>query len=987
MNVRRHLLAMFPGYRLIEMIAPIALACLIIEFILIQFTPNYYLPMLKSILGWISLFFMPGFLLLMVLFREELYLGEILPMSFALGLVTFSFMGLLSYALKAPMSVLLASVALEVVILLAVLARTPVKLTIRLKDFRFWVLLAVALCFSAIFIKAGAIQAGDAYTHLAWIRRLTERGVADPSAFGILPNGPVYPEYVYDTWHLAIAFISRVTRIDPILIWTSLPVFLVPFFILSFWALAKQLFHSIQLAFFTTLFYICFAAIYQGAWTWWLGPYPDQIAKFLLIVTLTLFLKFVERGERKFLVLTAITATSTLLIHVQSFFYFMLFISSYGIFCMLVPNEKRHASRGLKVFIAAAVLSIPVLIPKLYLLSGPLSYNLHYHSLPLAYWAKARGLISLPFSSFINNYKLILTPIRIMSLGALPFLVFKALRKRETWAILLSSGLIGIVLVAFNPILVTLLSKINVILVTRMGYPLDLLGIFIAGFLTYKIAHLVKLKKAWLYDIIGGMFFLLGSIGVLVMGGQLPKILRPPGSLVKTIRINKFNNGTLTQANPMAWVGENTRGKSVILTDSNTAMRLIAPSFDRYVIPFGTACTPMGTYPEIYYDVKKILNPEYDIVRVFPILTRYDVDYVLTRSLYLTKDTDIFYQYRPCKLNVVDPLVFEEINSRGGYTLYKVRSCSLQKLTDYYLTKVNEKTKRGGFLESFRDISIASRLATGNSTVAFQKASVVTLALQQALNDIKQGNIDNAYRILKSVGQLTPNSREVQFLLGEVCREYFEKAKQAWINDRLDSAFIYARKALLADADSIEVRDLLEKTCQKLLEEGKIKLIVLNNITKNNGEVTKRITYSYSRSPDYWSPKGDELLDGKWNSPTTCVAWYLYGDTVTISIDLQKEYLLQSISVISNFFTKNYAEGGMGIRIFVGQDRNHFVKINKVCGPSLEGEKSGLGQGIHYWKANTYERVRYIRVIVSGYGLIPIGEIQIKAYILTDVNK
>jgi hypothetical protein len=643
---------------------------LLFSLLFIQLMPPHNHVFVKGVIGWTVLFFLPGFLLVSSVFNRELDLGEVVPLSFGLGLATFSVMGFLGYVSGCSITLLSVAIIIEIVGLLIWLKK---RTAIIVKNYKVLFLLLTGIAFSALFLKIGAIQDGDTISHLTWIRRLFERGVADPAAFGPLPDGPPWSAYLYASWHLAIALVARIAQVDPIVIWVNLPSILVIVFTLSIWLFAKLLFKSERIAFTVALLYLLLEGSCNGMRYWIVSPYPIEIGlRFLLLVGLFLALQYIFDSKRRFLLLAILVAFALSLVHMSSFTYFYLLLALYAVFCLPFKEKRIEAKKAFIVIAAGLLFTAPVLFLKLFHLYTIPTGIEHFAWEPGAF--RADRFIQLPFNMYILDYHLLFSqnPIlpyvflyHILIFVLLPLTLLKYWKERKPWAVFLSAGLMGTVLYIFNPLIVTpIIRMLSGSLVVKAASLVSFLGTFLTGFYIFKLLDYLerKLPRLRHETVIVPLFavsFVLTTF-LLTYHPSLPHA----DSFIKAARIDRYSGHLLSNMNKLSFIEEHTCQGSVILTSGEIGARLIGPYLDRYPMPPRIAETP---------GVENALDPTSEINEETLItLDRYQVRYVLTDNT-----------LQSAKLNEY-PVIFGEICKEGEYTLYEVLIDSPDKASAIY---------------------------------------------------------------------------------------------------------------------------------------------------------------------------------------------------------------------------------------------------------------------------------------------------------------
>jgi len=129
--------------------------------------------------------------------------------------------------------------------------------------------------------------------------------------------------------------------------------------------------------------------------------------------------------------------------------------------------------------------------------------------------------------------------------------------------------------------------------------------------------------------------------------------------------------------------------------------------------------------------------------------------------------------------------------------------------------------------------------------------------------------------------------------------------------------------------------------------------------------------YIYDLQPRGWNPKGNELLDGIWNSTANSLLWvpprvnWFY-----IEFDLGADHYIDRVEVKNHHFSSSYRL--LGLRLYESEDGAYYQQVDEI---KLEGQ---LDAGDHHWAfENVNRNVRALRIAINSESSTTIGEIEI----------
>lgn len=608
----------------------------------------------RTVAAWLALFFIPGALLAFSIIKREIELGELIPLAFGLGLVLFCAFGVVAFLFQLPLFAGAAFCLICTFGLLAWLNVRDSRTTLVVQQGWTWVLMLVALVFAVILFRVGSIQGGDSLSHLTWIRRLVDRSTADPSVVAPTPNGPLWAPYAYNTWYLAVATITHWTGVDLVTVWLNVASLAVIPFTLAVWLLAKQLFGNTRVALVAGLAYIGQMGVLTGLWAWRLAPYPDQIAKFLLAIALALLLEYRRTSRLAVLGIVVLTGASLQLIHISSFLLFCLFGGSFGI-ALWLGRLRDGAKRIAAAVVGTLLLAAPMLALKICLIySIPQDFQQQGFVAgifdPWRYIEIVRGWFIVRWPS--RTAEGLLDVFGFMGIGLMPFLLATWLRRKVEWALLVLAGVLGVILLVFNPLLATpAIHLLSGNVVRRAVYGFKFLGLFAFSYYVSLLrGHVATVTRRLRYGLVIGGGFLAVVALILLVAPRIPEY--PDKYQIAKVVGSEQRAGELVEAaDELRFIGDATEDRSVILAGDKVLVPL-GPYFDRYLLP-----PRLGDLVLLNEALEDGLAPRAEIMGV---IEAYGVDYVFAQT------------EEECRAFDGRPDAFERVASMGSRCLYRV---------------------------------------------------------------------------------------------------------------------------------------------------------------------------------------------------------------------------------------------------------------------------------------------------------------------------
>lgn len=498
---------------------------------------------LRLVLVWIGILFLPGFFAARILVNDEsLDVFGIIAASFGLGLTLFSILALCAYLVSASLPLLFFLVTLEIVALALMYWRKRqtggIKPLPPLKPTHLF-LLATMIFLSVILFQDRAYDdyTSDTTVHMHFIRKMVARDQVSLSIFDHtrpLVQGAssetwnTSAAYSYNSWYAGIALTSLLSDIDPVYVWTYFPGIYAIVFISAYWFFARYLFGSSLVA---TGTLVVLAITQLGGLRG--GVYPNHVIVIPVLIGLALALKFSATGQIEYLVAAVLVIFALPLIHPTGLTSFYMLMSAYALGCLCFKKKRTEFTRALKLL----VLGVMVVLPILYL---KWTFAQEDPSAILPAGADDIRIITLAPNLYLID------PLRVffaslMNLVFLPLTIpaiLVYLKKRMRWSIFVVSSLFCTFAIVFNPILFPIFSNLISFVAARriLGQVFGISGIVLAGYyftqvVVYSIRKGTRFQSNWKQHLIRipspNSILAASLIFVLVGGIMLGSILYP----------------------------------------------------------------------------------------------------------------------------------------------------------------------------------------------------------------------------------------------------------------------------------------------------------------------------------------------------------------------------------------------------------------------------------------------------------------------------
>lgn len=312
---------------------------------------------------WIVVLVVPGLALAdLALGRRRLGIFELIPVSFALSLLTLAVPATLAYLLRLTLGQA-GAVALVLVGALLVAGLWP-RRAMREADAEplpavtAWLFAGTTAGVAALAYRWAGVaftdKLGDLWFHLSFVRKLVERGVVDPSNPFLVGEGPEFV-YGYNVWYLTLAGFSRWAGVDPLQAWTYAVPLLTVVLLCAAFPLARTV-GGARLALVASLAYVAVHAVAGGMRSLLTAPNPAAIAIWIVApLVLAFFLRFVVHGERRFLAVAAVLNVLPAVLHFVEPIGVLFALALFAAGTAVCADDRRHVRRALAGFAVLAV--------------------------------------------------------------------------------------------------------------------------------------------------------------------------------------------------------------------------------------------------------------------------------------------------------------------------------------------------------------------------------------------------------------------------------------------------------------------------------------------------------------------------------------------------------------------------------------------------------------------------------------------------------
>jgi len=317
-----------------------------------------------------------------------------------------------------------------------------------------------------LFTVGGSISPGsigdlqEEALHLTILRKLAQNPVLDH--FNLMYKPGVAMTYVYPPYHFALALVSRISGLDPIVVYLKFRAVAALVSLLSMRALAAILFGRrwiADLTLFALLILVFNNAAGQIADFYWAQLLPvSHLGDFGLGVMFPVMILFLFRyvlGEPNtpFRILAPLVVFVGLLVHTREVLQLLLFLSATAVaYFIFDVKEARILGRILCMISFTVIVGMLYKVRQNHLASHAVLFEAANRA---QFWERLRGIVTQPVLEVLTRpnpefYGLMGRPFFLFPLFLLPFLWFW---RPRFWALFLASGLFSCALLIRVPYL------------------------------------------------------------------------------------------------------------------------------------------------------------------------------------------------------------------------------------------------------------------------------------------------------------------------------------------------------------------------------------------------------------------------------------------------------------------------------------------------------------------------------------------------------
>lgn len=614
---------------------------------------------------FIFILILPGFLFLNIFFKRLVRYNflELIPISFCFSLLTLALIGFPAYIFRFSQSTFLylglGIFSFLTIANLYLFLTGKRKFNLRKMDKSGWMaMIFVVLVLIELIMLSGAYIYGDRISHTGIMRRLAVAPNIFPefTLFKDVP-GKIEAAYGYNIWHLAGSIFVRYLSIDPNLIWKYLVIIIAPLQLLSFYFLSRRFSTKSPFILIALVVYFLLNGIINYGWEWRLSPYPDQIARNIMMPIILGFILILLRSKKinwKIIVTISLFGASIFLIHLFSVVYLASLLIGLAIFGFVLAKKYQFSKKILLTLGSWAVISAPLIYYKI----GP------YHQI-----IPNRQIIPTNFSSSDNQFVyfgkyFIINPQILLSFWIIfPVLVSITL---ILWRLLIvrqkiSPGFLMILNLTFAPLLISFTPPVatylgSIITSTYLARLMSIIPtVLILSLFLYEIVKKYRLSLAWM----ALTLFLLALLGFGFEGANLRSDLKK--SFTQPM-------DTLYHSSACDYINNSVPANSVVAADTQNSLFFFACTDNNLVmLPWGH-CPAVVDKKERLDDVSKFFSSDsIELSEISKIIKKYQIDYIYGGNYEMDK-----FEQNP--KNFIKIKEFNEPNSYAA--IYKVRDFS-----------------------------------------------------------------------------------------------------------------------------------------------------------------------------------------------------------------------------------------------------------------------------------------------------------------------
>lgn len=400
----------------------------------------------------------------------------------------------------------------------------PTEFTLKQLIPDFWsILIVITAVFMLTVIndKGSILKGGDALYHLSIIRKaISNEPLTIANLSYTLSNFHI--AYVFPVWHIFLALLAKIARIDIFILWQNLALALSILAILVWVWLTKVIFPTRQLQAISLLFFMIFTFNWDGGYLFTTLIIPHSLSQIIILpLSIGLALHYIFKlRETKWLIILTLFLGLSLFVHLTGYFYYLCLMAVFFIGYAVSQFKDENFRQNLLRIVFATTSVLAVLIPLLILwkflgqkaFSNTLAYfynapitkkiaasNISGWSIKAKYALIALPLL-LPFVRKNRSFILLIGSFAMLPIIYLSFfrgLIFKTLgfvwlkRLQETilWYYLVWAIVLGFLLLLFD----LLISRFNLKIQRICQVSIFILAIILAylqiKFQTIKVIH------------------------------------------------------------------------------------------------------------------------------------------------------------------------------------------------------------------------------------------------------------------------------------------------------------------------------------------------------------------------------------------------------------------------------------------------------------------------------------------------------------------
>lgn len=572
---------------------------------------------------FIVLIILPGFLLFNLIFKDKksFNLLELIPLFFAFGLVFLMILGLPAYFLHFSYLVFFI---LWVIIVAMLLFLNIYSFITKRRDFilepinySFWITL-VFVILSLLIVSAffNVTIIGDRIFHEGVIRRLADSINITPY-FNLFKDVPdkIDAGYGYNIWHFAGAIITRVSNLGVNVVWEYLILILTPIQVIAFGFFARKLFKNHLYYFVAMSLFFVFVGINTFGWEWRLSPYPDQVARNMVIpVLMGLWVLFLKKEEISKHLLVGIVSLGVVLtvLHLFSVIYFVIAVGGVTIFSFVTEKKYQVLKKGLLTLSIWLVAAAPILYLEYLNFVAVVPSNIAAGG---SKTVAVGGYVTANPSAWQGDWMIVLASLLILHLAIRQF---KKTKKISLPVLLCFALTFFAAFISFVPPVSNFFVKI--ITSTFLARLVSVVPVVLIFAITILEVINEKKNRRQLASV---------SVILIILIASLFKIgdFRSEMSKKGDDQDNLLSKNTLI----FDYINQNIDPNAVIAADLNLSYALYATTNNYLVMVMPSHSPAIVDKRQRVADLNKILDPRY-VIQNQAIFEKYQVDYIITEG-------------------------------------------------------------------------------------------------------------------------------------------------------------------------------------------------------------------------------------------------------------------------------------------------------------------------------------------------------------------